>query len=253
MKQIKLLTIFLFLGLNLRAQSKFSISFEAAPTLSYRSNQFIDYSRDNPAYHSGEREYERILKQINLTESPKYCYQASLKLGYRITERITLQAGIQYKNIGSSWDVPIIDEYIHTGGLNIITYTGKRKTEYSSYYYIGVPINIGLRIISFNKFNIAIDAGYSLEFLDSHEFGRNLNIINTINTVKNPKTTFNVNGGIRLGYNLNERFEVYVMPQFVRYFKPNSRIYMDFIGEYVYRFNQYYYFGALNFGVKFNL
>jgi len=253
MKQIKISVFFLFLGLSINAQNKFSISLEVAPTLSYRNNKFIDYSPDNPAYHSGKLMYERIMRQINLKESSKYGYQASLKLGYRITDYITIQTGIQYKNIGSNWDVPIIDEYIHNEDLNIITYTGKRKTEYSSYYYIGVPINIGIKVISFNKFNIAIDAGYLLEFLDSHEFGRNLDIFNSIHTVNNPKTTFNLNGGVRLGYNLNERFEVYLMPQFVQYFKPNSKVHYDLYGEYVYKFNQYYYYGTLNFGVKFKL
>ncbi|NOQ24982.1 MAG: outer membrane beta-barrel protein [Bacteroidales bacterium] len=256
MNRLLLLLTLTFFVLKLSSQNKYFISIEASPVLSYRSNILADYSSETIENPSGSFIFDNFEKNYDSIESSKLGYQISLNLGYNITDKISIHTGIKFKNIGlkTEFKAPI---GIYESDISVIVPDYDFTIEqYSNIYYLGVPINLAYKVYSKNKFNLNLNLGGTVDFLLSYDSPKNT-IYSTTATEQDfseySSITLNINGGIQISYSINDKFNLYIMPEYTRYLTPNIKFNIDVSDEIYAKINQYHYFGDLKIGLQYKL
>jgi len=257
MKQLRLLLIFIILGLRINAQNKLSFSFDVSPTLSYRNYKLIDYSQGNSIFPSGKFYYNKFRNLYDSIESPKYGFQISLNLSYNISNKFSILAGIQYKNIGTRYDItPLLAVFHYNETANYI-FGEKPVIVYSKFHYIGIPVSLQYKVCSFNKLNILINAGSTIDFLISHEEGSELKTNPYTSQIANAsdysKVAININGGIKFSYPMNNHWDIDIMPLYTQYVTPNVKINLYTSDDLFLKFNQFNYHWTLKFEIKYRI
>ena len=261
--KLKRFTFFIFLtisGLNINAQSKLFVSVDVSPILSYRGYKVGDYSKETSTFPSGKVIFDTFKQQSDSIEESRHGFQVSFNLGYFITDKFSIQSGFQYKNIG----INMKPTYFPTGayiidGQSVPIYTNSSTNEikqYTSFNYFGLPLNLQYKVFSFAKFNVGLNVGCSFDFLLSHktiEIKMNRSSVTKESYSSYPSIAMSIQGGIPIGYMINDKFEVFIMPQYATYLTPNVKFNLNASNDFNCKINQYNIFGELKFGLKYRI
>jgi len=258
MIRFSLLILLIIVGLKTNAQNKFSVSIDASPVLSYRSYTAGSYSPGTVGLlPSGKVIYDYFKHLNDSTESSKYGFQVSVKLGYHIANRLTILTGIQFKNIGVKNETTYPIAYYDVNGQPVqITGSNSVFKQHSNLYYLGIPLGLQLRLCSIKKFTFGLNLGTTLDFLISHKV-QELRL-NPDSETKEDYSDYssmpiNWNAGMQIDYKINDRFYLFFSPQFTEYFTPNIKINASVSNDLYSKINQYNYFGEVKFGVTYKL
>jgi len=242
----------IFFGLNTYSQSKIYVSVDASPTYSFRSYKLMDYSTGNSNIPSGKVLYDYFKKYSDSIESPTVGYEMSVNIGYSITNKLALITGFHYNRIGYKINKTIpVGHFISDGNIISSVYDNTKLDLYSNLYYLGIPLGLQYNVYTIGKFNLGLNIGGSIDFLLKHD---TRDVDNSKeNYSEYPKITLDINAGIQLGYMINDKFEVYVMPQISDYITSNVKINWIESNDLSLKINQYNYYGDLKFGLKYRL
>ena len=67
------------------------------------------------------------------------------------------------------------------------------------------------------------------------------------------KIAVNIDAGVQLGYRINDKFEVYLMPHISDYITSNVKINLFVSNDLFVKINQYNYYGDIKLGIKYRL
>jgi len=258
LKRFTFLIFFTILGLNINAQSKLFISVDISPILSYRCYKIGDYSKETSTFPSGKVIFDAFKQQFDSIEESRPGFQVSFNLGYLITDKFSILAGFQYKNIG----INMKPSYFRSGayyidGQSVPIYTSSTYgKQYTSFNYFGIPLNLQYKVFSFAKFNVGLNVGCSFDFLLSHktiDIKMGPSSVTKESYSSYPSIAMNLQGGIPIGYMINDKVEVFIMPQYATYLTPNVKFNLNVSNYFNCKINQYNIFGELKFGLKYKI
>jgi len=252
MKRILLLFVSITFGLEIYSQGKMFVSVDASPIYSYRAYRLMDYSSGNSNVPSGKVLYNYFKKYSDSTESPKFGYQISANLGYLITDKIVIMTGFHLNKIGYKIKKTFPVAHFVISDSIVTPYNDNTQINlYSNLYYFGIPIELQYKVYTISKFNIGLNIGGSINFLIKHVTKDLPN--SKENYSEYSKTAIDISAGIQLGYMINEKFEVYLMPHVSDYITSNVKINTTFSNDLFLKINQYNYYGDIKFGLKYKL
>ena len=256
MKRLLLLFISIILGFRIYSQDRFFVSFEASPIYSYRSYKLIDYSNGNSNFPSGKILYNDFKHYCDSIESPKFGYNFGFNIGYGLTDKFSIIIGIHYKKIGYKINMNFpVAHFVYNGYIQPIYSEYQKLDLYSNLYYIGIPIGFQYKVYSINRFNIGLNICSSLDLLIKHDtkYLPSPNTKSKEDYSDYSKMAIDINGGIQLGYMINDKFEVYLMPHFSDYITSNVKVNAILTDDFFVKINQYNYYGDIIIGFKYKL
>ena len=255
MNRILLIVLIVILKQNVYSQNKFYTSIEVSPLLSYRSYKLTDYNPESQSTPSGKEIFNYFENVYDSIESSKYGYQVAINIGYFFTNRLFLQSGIQYKNIGLE-----LNQSFPTGNYeigNLVLPINNESSEYklfSKNIYIGIPLTMNYKVLSVKNFDLNLSIGGTFDFLVFHktEEARFSQSSSTREDyAKYPLLNINMIGGVLLNYNLTDRIKIYLNPMFSKYLTPNVKYNFELSDDFYANVNQYYYFGEIKVGLSY--
>lgn len=269
MKKLATALLILFLGISYSYSQK-TIDFEiyGAPLDSYRFYKSKDYVDPNLNYpNKGADYFDKEFKDvIDDIEKPVAGFLFGIKASQQLTEKFSLQAGLEYSSIGekANYGLKHLYEQVNINGEQ--TYLPSTESYHLimiyTYNYLSVPISVKYNMLTFKNFSLAPSVGLSFDFLLNKQVDNTSenNLISVASKLDFEDHKFKslsgaINLGLELNYSLTDKLQIYVLPNYKQYFTPNERLLAEYhvIGGETYildKINKYNYFFGLNFGLR---
>lgn len=252
MKRLLLVFLFFIFSVTIYSQRKLFVSIDASPTYSFRTYKLVDYSSGSATLPSGKVLNDKFLNNSDSIESPKFGYQIAVNIGYQLTDKFVLITGCHFVKIGNKIEgrLPSVQYVVEDNIISSLKY-GPKLDLYSDFYYLGIPISLQYKAYTISKFKIGLEVGGSIDYLVDHDSRHLSNSKEDYSTY--PQIDLSIHAGLQLGYTINDKFEVYMLPQFTHYITPNEKIDETLSNDFFVKINQYNYYSAIKVGLKYQL
>ena len=186
----------------------------------YSKNTFQDLQQTNPvmmsslmaskffsqsdSYASRQRESIR-LTNYEEEEHHKQPVTLGLRVGYPLSERLSLSTGIVYSKLQS--------DFTSTMRMGQIE---RQQT----LHYVGVPLNVEYRLLQWRRFSVYAAAGLQSDWnVKARQFTNGIEVEAT-----KDRCQFSVNGSLGVAYNLLPHVGLYAEPTVSHYFDNKSSV-----------------------------
>jgi hypothetical protein len=268
MNKIKLVILFIVLGIsNTYGQKTIDFEIFGAPVYSYRFYKSRDYIDSDLNYPNKGKDYfdKEFMSQIDDLEKPIAGYLFGFRASYHLTNKISLQTGLEYSSIGEKADFGYVPEsgFVEIQGVQVPIYSTENYELIMTYKYnyISIPLTFRYTLLDFHKFEVIPCIGMDFSFLvnksvDNTSENKEIKYATKFDSedhrYNNLSTALNV--GLEFNYSLTDKLQIFASPNIKQYFTPNER----FVAEYhsggdtyiLDKINKYNYIIGLNCGLR---
>ncbi len=202
-------------------------------SLSYPANAVLQ-TRVPTMSDAAAQEYSDNL-YYSTEEHHRQPVRMGLSFAYRLSDRIALEAGLNYTNLTTDYQ----------SGTKTNYKTGTQKL-----HYIGIPVNVKFRAFSVIGFDFYLTGGAEADKcvsakLREHHIEYGLTKKTTTNSLREKPLQWSVNGGIGAQYNITDNVGIYAEPSVSYFFDDGTSI------NTIYKEKPWNF--SLNLGLRFSI
>ena len=248
----KLLTLLAVLAtFNSFAQSKMAISVTGGMGYSYRSLNSLNNGKISEKYvFIDDSDLIRVRDSL---EKGRVAMDLGVSLEYDLSEKVSMQLGIHYVSFGET-EVQILStsQYINLNGNTVIMYNEPEEFKFIySYRYLQIPLLLNTYFVK-NTMELGLYAGLGFNFLLNSSMSKPDNedqifyepIYKTEYSEVN-NFVLGFNGGLTIGYKLNDLIVVSLSPHLMYHLTPTLNMAEEI--------NQRNYYTGITIGGKIRL